>query len=180
MPDCYSYISAPNVEDRSASTVIIGIHAEIILLRKVHLEWHDPVWPLFIGPTLVGPKRWNARLTLSVDCVSVVDPFCDRDIRRSGIRVLNIKEGHRGKFVIDRDRYRFGQISGFADYDQLLPSSNAVIDALGVLRRKGELLYDLSCGCHTLAGSKRAQACLSIVETRYHATAQHAIEFKSQ
>src|SRR6185437_8247083 len=170
MPDGYSYISAPNVEDRSASTVIVGIHAKIVLLRKVHLEWHDPVWPLFVGPTLVRPKRWNVCLTLSVDCVSVVDPFCDRDIRRSGIRVLNIKEGHRGKFVIDRDRYRFGQISRFADHSQLLHGSNAVIDALGVLLRKGELLFRVSGVCHSLTGSERAEACLSIGETRYHAT----------
>jgi len=34
MSNGYFYISAPNVHDQSAPTVIVGIHAEIILCEK--------------------------------------------------------------------------------------------------------------------------------------------------
>lgn len=103
-------------------------HSKSLALRKLV----GTVWPLFIGRALVGPKRWDTSLTLSIYRVRIIDPFCNRDIRRSGIRVLNIKEGHRGKLVINRDRNRLGQISRFADYGQLLPGSHAVTDALAL------------------------------------------------
>src|SRR5579863_4323191 len=96
----YSNVTPPDVDNRRAAAIVVGIHALIILLLKIGLKRQNPVGTLLVGATLVRPESWRTRSALCVHNVRVVGPTFNCELGRSGIGVLNIEERHRRKVVI--------------------------------------------------------------------------------
>src|SRR5579863_6060515 len=82
-----SYVTPPDVDDRRAAAIIVGIHALIIFLLKTGVQRQDPVGTFFIGAALVRPESWQACTGLRVHRVRVVGPTLDRELGGSGIGV---------------------------------------------------------------------------------------------
>jgi len=50
-------VPTPNVDDRSSSAIVAGIHAKIIFLAKPWPQWEHPIRTLLVRATLIGPER---------------------------------------------------------------------------------------------------------------------------
>src|SRR5437660_12912404 len=95
-----SNVTPPDVDNRRAATIIIGIHALIIFLLKISVQRQDPVGTFLVGATLIRPESRRAHIGLPVYRVPVICPTFDRELGYSGVSVLHIKDGHRGKVIV--------------------------------------------------------------------------------
>src|ERR1700722_996122 len=96
-------VFAPYVDDRSASAVIAGIHAKIILLVETGAQRKHPIRPLLIRAALVGPERGSSGCGNCRQRILMVGPAANCESNRAGVSVFNIKDGNRREVGIYRD-----------------------------------------------------------------------------
>src|SRR5580698_2011695 len=58
---CQAYVFSPDIDYGSASAVVAGVHAQVILLMEPGLQGDDPIGTFFVGAALVGPECWSRR-----------------------------------------------------------------------------------------------------------------------
>src|SRR5215831_6602854 len=131
-----SNVAPPDVDDRRTAAIVVGIHALIIVLLKIGVQWQDPVGTFLVGAALIRPESRRAHIGLRVYRVRVVGPTFDREPGCSGISVLDIKERHRRKFVIDGDRDRLPQLSRLSFNGEPLTFPESVFCALSFLSKR--------------------------------------------
>src|ERR1035438_208474 len=55
-----SNVFAPDIDNRSTTAIVAGIHAEKVFLLESRAQRNHPIRPLLVGPALVRPERWAA------------------------------------------------------------------------------------------------------------------------
>ena len=126
-------VPPPDVHDRRAAAVVAGVHAEKVLLSEFVMQRHNPVWTLLIGTALVGPEGRHAAIVLRVQRIGVVGPAFDRKLGPASVRVTDVKERHRGEFIVDGDGDFLGEWSGFPHYDKPFSRSISIANPLALL-----------------------------------------------
>src|ERR1035437_7454247 len=166
-----SNVTPPDGDNRRAATIVAGVHALIILLPKIGVQWYDPVGAFFIGTALVRPESWRAHTALRVQNVRIVGPTTDRKLGCSRIGVLNLEERHRRKVVIYGDGDDLCERSRRSFHGEPLTLSESVLCTpvfLGGQEKSGPGLVG---GCHSLGGRERPHQRLRLVKTGNHPTA---------
>ena len=92
MPHADTAIPLPNIDNRSAATIVRRVHAQKILLLETRLQRQYPVRPLLVGAALIRPERRLSGRNRSADRIMLVGPAAHRQIRTSRVGVGDFEE----------------------------------------------------------------------------------------
>src|SRR5271169_161996 len=104
-------VSPPHIDHGSASTVIAGVHAEIVLLPESGTQWEHPVGAFLVGAALVRPEGRAVSCRGRSQPILMVGPSANGEWCGALVRVFDVEDCNRRKVFVDGDRYFLLQTS---------------------------------------------------------------------
>src|SRR5208337_4272087 len=169
----------PYIDNGSASAVVAGIHAEIILLPESSTQREHPIRTLLVGATLVRPECGAARRGDRSQRILVVGPTANCELSSPFVLIRNVKDGDGWKIGINRDGDVLAQVAGLARQRQPLARAECVRHTLAVGCAQCKVAPGANAGDRLRCG-KRSQEFWAWTKQRDDLAVQVAVEFDSQ